>query len=96
MITKYQILLRFEIEIESLGESVQFDLARGEESVCCWSCWDTRWQRSGGGEGSSSQETSQVTIKKILTLMRWIMWVNKWRLRNGVIIVLIVILFRFS
>ena len=50
-----------ELEVEALGESVQFYLTLGEESL--WSRWGglSREGGGGGGEHSLGQQASQVS-----------------------------------
>merc|ERR1719309_1944828 len=76
-------------------ESVQFDLTRGEESVWCWG-GDTKRKRSRGGENSTSEKSSKVTVKKILLVVGGVMGVDEWRLGPGVVIVFIIVLLNLS
>ena len=54
-------LLRLELEVEPSGESVQLDLALGEESVGSLGGGLARSERAGGGEHTLGQQTSQVS-----------------------------------
>ena len=54
-------LLGLELEVEPSGESVQLDLALGEESVRSRGGGLARSDRAGSGEHTLGQQTSQVS-----------------------------------
>merc|ERR1712106_247541 len=85
------LFLGLEVEVETLGESVELDLSRGEESVP-GSGGDTRKRPGGGGEVSSSQVTGQVSSLEGGDLVRGVVGVDEGGLRLDVFVVLVVVL----
>merc|ERR1712106_717572 len=85
------LFLGLEVEVETLGESVELDLSRGEESVP-GSGGDTRKRPGGGGEVSSSQVTGQVSSLEGGDLVRGVVGVDEGGLRLSVFVVLVVVL----
>ena len=69
--------MRLEVKVETLWESVQLDLTRGEESVWPWGGGDTWRQWSGGGEGSAGKKPGQVAVQQVLLLVRRIVGVDE-------------------
>ena len=59
-------------------------------------CRDARGQGAQGGEHSAGQQTSQVTIQKILLLVTRVVGVYKGALGLGVVVILVVVLLRLS
>merc|ERR1712106_915096 len=84
------LFLGLEVEVETLGESVELDLSRGEESVL-GSGGDTRKRPGGGGEVPSSQVTGQVSSLEGGDLVRGGVGVDEGRLRLDVFVVLVVV-----
>merc|ERR1712106_934196 len=85
------LFLGLEVEVETLGESVELDLSRGEESVP-GSGGDTRKRPGGGGEVSSSQVTGQVSSLEGGDLVRGVVGVDEGGLRLDIFVVLVVVL----
>merc|ERR1712106_847858 len=81
------LFLGLEVEVETLGESVELNLSRGEESVP-GSGGDTRKRPGGGGEVPSSQ----VSGLEGGDLVRWVVGVDEGGLRLDVFVVLVVVL----
>merc|ERR1712106_1139982 len=84
------LFLGLEVEVETLGESVELDLSRGEESVP-GSGGDTRKRPGGGGEVPSSQVTGQVSSLEGGDLVRGVVGVDEGGLRLDVFVVLVVV-----
>merc|ERR1712106_878524 len=85
------LFLGLEVEVETLGESVELDLSRGEESAL-GSGGDTRKRPWGGGEVSSSQVTGQVSSLEGGDLVRGVVGVDESGLRLDIFVVLVVVL----
>merc|ERR1712106_61760 len=85
------LFLGLEVEVVTLGESVELDLSRGEESVP-GSGGDTRKRPGGGGEVPSSQVTGQVSSLEGGDLVRGVVGVDEGGLRLSVFVVLVVVL----
>merc|ERR1712106_326675 len=81
------LFLGLEVEVETLGESVELDLSRGEESAL-GSGGDTRKRPGGGGEVPSSQ----VSGLEGGDLVRGVVGVDEGGLRLDVFVVLVVVL----
>merc|ERR1712106_335238 len=81
------LFLGLEVEVETLGESVELNLSRGEESVP-GSGGDTRKRPGGGGE----VPTGQVSSLEGGDLVRWVVGVDEGGLRLDVFVVLVVVL----
>ena len=87
--------LRLELEVESLWEPVQLDLALGEEPVGWWGCL-ARCKGEGGGKFPLGKMTSKISSLQHWELVGGVEWVDKRRLRNSIIIILILILLGLS
>jgi len=90
-----QSLLGLELEVESLREPVQLDLSLGEEPVRSRGGLP-RSQGEGGGEHSLCQVASKVPSLEHRQLVGRVERVDEWRLGDGIVIILILILLGFS
>ena len=90
------VCLGLELEVEASWKSVELDLTLGELSDGLAGGL-TGEGGGGGGEHSLGQQTSQITcLQHLVVDMVGVVWVDKWRLWLGVIIVLIFILLGFT
>ena len=90
-------LLGLEVEVKSFRESVQLDLARGEEPLGRLTGGSTRWGGEGGGEHPLGEVARKVAgHQEPLLLVGAVEGVDEGRVGDGVVVVLILVLLRLS
>ena len=85
-----------ELKVESSWKPVQLDLPLGEEPGGSRRGGLPWCQGEGGGEHSLGKVASKITSFQHWQLVRGVKWVDKRKLRDGIIVILIFILLGLS